>query len=144
MGKDTTIGHFELAGLVSDSPLPTYPEGLAEEPADEQRDHHKEGALGFKPSFLQDEKAVPELAYGKEDHPDAQAFDDDIPHTRLELSVEKHTEASGTDDEDGVEDGKGGYDDAGEELPQLCQYMENSIHGEQPLSVIVTFGFKRI
>ena len=28
MGKDTTIGHFELAGLVSDSPLPTYPDGF--------------------------------------------------------------------------------------------------------------------
>ena len=31
MGKDTTIGHWEIAGLVSDSPLPTYPEGFPEE-----------------------------------------------------------------------------------------------------------------
>ena len=30
-GKDTTIGHWELAGLISDSPLPTYPEGFPEE-----------------------------------------------------------------------------------------------------------------
>ena len=31
MGKDTTIGHWELAGIVSSSPLPTYPEGFPEE-----------------------------------------------------------------------------------------------------------------
>ncbi len=31
MGKDTTIGHWELAGIVSDRPLPTYPDGFPEE-----------------------------------------------------------------------------------------------------------------
>ncbi len=31
MGKDTTIGHWEIAGVVSPSPLPTYPDGF---PAD--------------------------------------------------------------------------------------------------------------
>ena len=31
MGKDTTIGHWEIAGLVSPEPLPTYPEGFPEE-----------------------------------------------------------------------------------------------------------------
>ena len=31
MGKDTTIGHWELAGLVSPDPLPTYPQGFPEE-----------------------------------------------------------------------------------------------------------------
>ena len=31
MGKDTTIGHWELAGIVSDAPLPTYPSGFPEE-----------------------------------------------------------------------------------------------------------------
>ena len=31
MGKDTTIGHWEIAGLVSENPLPTYPEGFPEE-----------------------------------------------------------------------------------------------------------------
>ena len=31
MGKDTTIGHWEIAGLVSPDPLPTYPEGFPEE-----------------------------------------------------------------------------------------------------------------
>ena len=31
MGKDTTIGHWEIAGLVSPDPLPTYPEGFPPE-----------------------------------------------------------------------------------------------------------------
>ena len=31
MGKDTTIGHWEIAGLVSPEPLPTYPDGFPEE-----------------------------------------------------------------------------------------------------------------
>jgi len=30
-GKDTTIGHWEIAGVVSDEPLPTYPEGFPPE-----------------------------------------------------------------------------------------------------------------
>lgn len=30
-GKDTTIGHWEIAGVVSEQPLPTYPEGFPEE-----------------------------------------------------------------------------------------------------------------
>ncbi len=30
-GKDTTIGHWELAGLISPRPLPTYPNGFPEE-----------------------------------------------------------------------------------------------------------------
>ena len=30
-GKDTTTGHWELAGVVSENPLPTYPEGFPEE-----------------------------------------------------------------------------------------------------------------
>lgn len=31
MGKDTTIGHWEISGLVSQEPLPTYPDGFPEE-----------------------------------------------------------------------------------------------------------------
>lgn len=27
-GKDTTIGHFEIAGIISKQPLPTYPDGF--------------------------------------------------------------------------------------------------------------------
>ena len=30
-GKDTTIGHWELAGVISSDPLPTYPNGFPEE-----------------------------------------------------------------------------------------------------------------
>lgn len=30
-GKDTTIGHWEIAGIISGSPLPVYPEGFPEE-----------------------------------------------------------------------------------------------------------------
>ena len=30
-GKDTTIGHWEIAGIYSDKPLPTYPNGFPEE-----------------------------------------------------------------------------------------------------------------
>ncbi len=31
MGKDTTIGHWEIAGLISPDPLPTYPDGFPAE-----------------------------------------------------------------------------------------------------------------
>ncbi|MDE6676409.1 MAG: phosphopentomutase [Clostridia bacterium] len=31
MGKDTTIGHWEIAGIISPEPLPTYPNGFPEE-----------------------------------------------------------------------------------------------------------------
>lgn len=30
-GKDTTIGHWEIAGLISDRPLPTFPDGFPRE-----------------------------------------------------------------------------------------------------------------
>lgn len=30
-GKDTTIGHWEIAGIISPSPLPTYPDGFPDE-----------------------------------------------------------------------------------------------------------------
>jgi phosphopentomutase len=30
-GKDTTIGHWEIAGIISPKPLPTYPNGFPEE-----------------------------------------------------------------------------------------------------------------
>ena len=31
MGKDTTIGHWEISGIISPEPLPTYPEGFPDE-----------------------------------------------------------------------------------------------------------------
>ena len=30
-GKDTTIGHWEIAGVISPKPLPTYPNGFPQE-----------------------------------------------------------------------------------------------------------------
>lgn len=35
MGKDTTIGHWEIAGIISPNPLPTYPNGFPDEVLDE-------------------------------------------------------------------------------------------------------------
>ena len=35
MGKDTTIGHWEIAGIVSPDPLPTYPKGFPKEVLEE-------------------------------------------------------------------------------------------------------------
>ncbi len=35
MGKDTTIGHWEIAGIVSKEPLPTYPNGFPREVIEE-------------------------------------------------------------------------------------------------------------
>lgn len=34
-GKDTTIGHWEIAGIISEKPLPTYPDGFPKELIDE-------------------------------------------------------------------------------------------------------------
>lgn len=33
-GKDTTVGHWEIAGIVSERPLPTYPDGFPKEVID--------------------------------------------------------------------------------------------------------------
>lgn len=35
MGKDTTIGHWEIAGIISPEPLPTYPNGFPQEVIEE-------------------------------------------------------------------------------------------------------------
>ena len=34
MGKDTTIGHWEIAGVISPQPLPTFPNGFPKEVLD--------------------------------------------------------------------------------------------------------------
>ena len=49
MGKDTTIGHWELAGLISDSPLPTYPQGFPEEILAPFREQTGRGVLANAP-----------------------------------------------------------------------------------------------
>ena len=48
-GKDTTIGHFEIAGIVSDKPMPTYPDGFPKEIIDEFEIQTGCGTLCNKP-----------------------------------------------------------------------------------------------
>ncbi len=48
-GKDTTIGHWELAGLISNDPLPTYPDGFPREILDEFEKQTGRRALCNKP-----------------------------------------------------------------------------------------------
>ncbi len=49
MGKDTTIGHWEIAGVVSDKPLPTYPQGFPQDVLDEFSKRTGRGVLCNKP-----------------------------------------------------------------------------------------------
>ncbi len=44
-GKDTTIGHWEIAGLVSDKPMPTYPAGFPKDVLDEFKKRTGRGIL---------------------------------------------------------------------------------------------------
>ncbi len=48
-GKDTTTGHWEIAGLVSKKPLPTYPNGFPESLIDEFAEKCGRGVLCNKP-----------------------------------------------------------------------------------------------
>ena len=48
-GKDTTIGHWEIAGIVSKRPLPTYPDGFPKEVLDEYSRLTGRGILCNKP-----------------------------------------------------------------------------------------------
>ena len=48
-GKDTTIGHWEIAGLVSNHPLPTYPDGFPEEVLEPFRKMTGRGVLCNRP-----------------------------------------------------------------------------------------------
>ena len=45
MGKDTTIGHWEIAGIVSPKPLPTYPQGFPQEVLEEFEKQTGRGVL---------------------------------------------------------------------------------------------------
>ena len=49
MGKDTTIGHWEIAGIISPDPLPTYPEGFPEEVLEPFRKATGRGILANAP-----------------------------------------------------------------------------------------------
>ena len=44
-GKDTTIGHWEIAGIYSPDPLPTYPNGFPKEVLDEFEKRTGRGVL---------------------------------------------------------------------------------------------------
>lgn len=48
-GKDTTIGHWEIAGVISPQPLPTYPNGFPKELLDEFSRRTGRGVLCNKP-----------------------------------------------------------------------------------------------
>lgn len=48
-GKDTTIGHWEIAGIYSPKPLPTYPEGFPKEVLDAFTEKTGRGVLCNKP-----------------------------------------------------------------------------------------------
>ena len=48
-GKDTTIGHWEIAGIYSPKPLPTYPNGFPQEVLDEFEKRTGKGVLCNKP-----------------------------------------------------------------------------------------------
>ena len=60
MGKDTTIGHWEIAGVVSPKPLPTFPNGFPEDVYKRQLSDHgarlplmiKDKSMGRKLIFL--------------------------------------------------------------------------------------------
>ena len=49
-GKDTTTGHWELAGLISEEPFPTYPNGFPEEVISEFEEAIGREVLGNKPA----------------------------------------------------------------------------------------------
>ena len=48
-GKDTTIGHWEIAGIISEKPLPTYPDGFPREVIEEFSKKTGHGVLCNKP-----------------------------------------------------------------------------------------------
>ncbi len=61
-GKDTTTGHWEICGLVSDKPFPTYPDGFPEEILSKFSEKTGRGVLCNKP--YSGTKVI--LDYGKE------------------------------------------------------------------------------
>ncbi len=49
MGKDTTIGHWEMAGIISERPFPTYPNGFPDDVLEEFMEKTGRGVLCNKP-----------------------------------------------------------------------------------------------
>lgn len=48
-GKDTTIGHWEISGMISNKPLPTYPNGFPKEVLDKFSEMTGRGVICNKP-----------------------------------------------------------------------------------------------
>ncbi len=48
-GKDTTIGHWEIAGIISEKALPTYPNGFSDEILNEFKEKTGRGVICNKP-----------------------------------------------------------------------------------------------
>src|ERR1044071_6898428 len=49
-GKDTTLGHWELMGVVTPQPMPTYPHGFPHDVIDPFMHRTGRGVLGNKPA----------------------------------------------------------------------------------------------
>lgn len=49
-GKDTTSGHWEMAGIITDKPFPTYPDGFPDEVINAFTREIGRGILGNKPA----------------------------------------------------------------------------------------------
>jgi len=49
-GKDTTIGHWEIAGIISEDPFPTYPEGFPAEIIKDFEEKIGKKVLGNRPA----------------------------------------------------------------------------------------------
>ena len=49
-GKDTTSGHWEIAGIITDEPFPTYPDGFPDEVINAFTREIGRGILGNKPA----------------------------------------------------------------------------------------------
>lgn len=62
MGKDTTTGHWEMAGMISKQPFPTYPEGFPEEIIEEFEEKTRRKVLcnlpysGTYPEYVRTER----------------------------------------------------------------------------------------
>ncbi|SDL98721.1 phosphopentomutase [Halarsenatibacter silvermanii] len=68
VGKDTTTGHWELAGLISERPFPTYPDGFPEEVIKLFKEAIGRDILGNKPAsgtVIIEELAEEHLATGR-------------------------------------------------------------------------------
>ena len=61
-GKDTTIGHWEISGIISNAPMPTYPDGFPKEILEEFSKRTGRGVLCNKP--YSGTKVI--MDYGKE------------------------------------------------------------------------------